>query len=189
MKKLIAVVALCAVTFENADASIEVNLTDSGAVTIYTAENAGESDIASFWLNVTLFALDGDAYIPTIGTLAFDTDWQGADPFITSSLMSLMSTADSSGGYFQILEGDQEQFTVSVTVSVSQDTIARLQISGLNWTDDQGGQLTTLNGFEPALETDALFINTEIVPEPGTFVMMTIGGLLSLVAIRRREVL
>lgn len=187
MKKLIIVMALCAMAFTSTRASIEVSLTDSAVQTIFTAQNPGESDIAQFSMNVTLYAVDGDAYIPSIAELAFDTDWHNADPFISELVMNLTSTADSSGGYFLIQEGDQEQFAVSVVASATQDTSAWLEIIGLNWASEEGGTLATLT-FEQEIETDSIFINTHIVPEPGTLMMVTIGGLISIVTLRRRKV-
>jgi hypothetical protein len=173
-------------TVLTAQASIEVSIIGSDAQIVDVAAEAGESDLAQFTLVVSMFAINGDVYIPIDPVQMMTIDWGSASSQIAGFTPFVTSMGESSDGFFVIEEGTQENFWMSVFATVNQDTVAQLQITGLNWTDQVDGDLVT-SVQAPPLETDQLFINT-IVPEPGAIVLMTIGGgILSIIAIRRQR--
>lgn len=80
--------------------------------------------------------------------------------------------------------------TVSVYQVVGEVDVPSVLLESTFYTEDFEGEISDerVTVVPPLIEAEDLLINTEIVPEPGAIVLMTIGGgILSIIAMHRRR--
>jgi hypothetical protein len=115
----------------NVSTSAEVNYT-----------NGADSDTATFEISFELEAFNQDAYVARDSDVSIDYEIRNGDGEAVGSWTSLSdnldSTADTSGSYYVIEEGDEETFTFTVVFdpeAADEGEYYRLQLLGVNFND------------------------------------------------------
>lgn len=132
----------------------------------------GEQGLYTITFEVTAF--DGDMYLPlgaTISTSSVDTDDAVAYTIEDSNGTALMlngaglgsttaavsSTADTSGAYYVVDEGQTEEFTLTVTFTPAADGFFRAQLYGVNFNVDGASAADTMQTATPASDFETEF--------------------------------
>lgn len=118
-------------------AGLDISLEKTSAV-VTTGDGAGD-DYGTYEIEVEVTAFEQDVYIATDGTVSFDfsmIDGTGAVINLGSTSTVLTSTADESGVYYEITEGETETITLQVTFdAASTNQAARLQLNSISFAD------------------------------------------------------
>ncbi len=136
----------------------------------------GEQGLFTIKFDVTAF--EDDMYLPlgaTISTSSVDTNdaisyvIENSDGTaqmlnaagLASTTAAVSSTADTSGAYYLIEEGQTESFTLTVTLTPAADGYFRAQLYGVNYNVTTADNADTMQTATPAsdFETDFVDIN------------------------------
>jgi hypothetical protein len=122
---------------------IEVSL-DGTSAAVTTGDN-DDDDYATFEIELEVTAFEQDVFINTNPATSITysiTDGAGTATSSGSRTVTLTSTGDESGGYFEINEGETETITLEVTYdpSVTTSTAARVNLLTVIF-DADGGSL------------------------------------------------
>ena len=116
-------------------AGISTVLTDDSAVV--TESDGATNDYATFELEVEVEAFEQDVFISTTPGTSISyslVDGAGATAATGTQTVTLSSTADENGGYFELNEGDKETFTLDVTYTPGvAGTAARLLLNSISF--------------------------------------------------------
>lgn len=116
-------------------AGIDVTNTDSGATV--TTNDGSLDDYATFEIEIEVTAIEQDVFIATNPATSISytlQDGAGSSVIAGSRTVALTSTADENGEYFEINEGETENFTLYVTYSPGVNNIvARLVLNSISF--------------------------------------------------------
>ena len=111
--------------------------TKSSAVTVVDA--AGVNDYATYKLSVEVTAFDQDVFIstdPATSTTFVLENGAGVAAVAGNRSVTLTSTGDENGGFFEINEGETETITIEVTYTPgAANTAARLALTSIIFND------------------------------------------------------
>ena len=127
----------------------------------------GDSAAASYGTYTVRFdvtALEEDAYIDDVAASTTVSNGIGfavfGDAFTGTSSAILTSTADLSGGYFLVNEGETETFTLTVTLDPSAAGTFGVRLDEVNFNEDAaaGDTVFTVDSSEDDFRTDPVYI-------------------------------
>jgi peptidoglycan hydrolase-like protein with peptidoglycan-binding domain len=144
----------------------------SDSATVQNAQFTGDVNKGIFTIKFDVTAFEDDAYIAktasstgngtTTAGIGFQVEDANGDAVGTTGTTSasVTSTADSSGSYFLVHEGDTETFTLNVSYDPATGGYYHLQLLNVNYNDDDAAA----NAHQMALpqgdyETDAVDVD------------------------------
>lgn len=81
---------------------------------------------------------------------------------LASTTAAVSSTADTSGGYFVIDEGETETFELSLTLTPTADGFFRAQVHGVNFNVGSASTADTLQTANPQTDFESSFISIDV---------------------------
>jgi hypothetical protein len=112
---------------------------DSIAAAVTVVDAVGVNDYGTFTIAVEVTAFEQDVYISTTPGTAMSyvlQDGAGSTSVTGSRSVTLTSTGDDDGSYFEILQGETETLTLAVTYTPGvANTASRLVLSSISFAD------------------------------------------------------